>query len=450
MKKTALAVLVGCLVLLTCINNPNPVKAQRSPRVRVQQQVVSDTDTFFVTSTLLPDGQGGFAAGPRTSGRLVGPPETLGPDTVSFTSPSLTAAGTTFNISYDDPSITANVPAGDIANMKAAVAATVLQFTSKFNDSVNINIKVAANTTGLGQSTTSLRTTGGVSPGYTSLRTAMTTDQKSADDTAALAGSVPAVDPVAGAHDYIVSFAQSKAIGTHADDAVTLDGTFTFNGTVAYTYDPNNRVVAGKTDFIGVAMHEFSEIMGRIALMGQNLTGNPDYMEMDLFHYTGAGTRGLNNGPGRSFSIDNGTTLLKAFNNQVANPGSDLQDWASGTNDSFNAFSSPGVKNDMTAVDLRVMDALGYDRSILSAADVAISGRVVSASGSGIRNARVTLVDSRGHTLTALTNASGYYSFKAVPSGDTYIAQPSARGYAFGPRVMTVNDSFSDLTFIAQ
>ena len=48
------------------------------------------------------------------------------------------------------------------------------------------------------------------------------------------------------------------------------DGTFTFGGGFSYTYDPNNRAVAGKFDFIGVAMHEISEIMGRIGLMGEN------------------------------------------------------------------------------------------------------------------------------------------------------------------------------------
>src|SRR5205814_1811126 len=113
-------------------------------------------------------------------------------------------------------------------------------------------------------------------------------------------------------------------------------------------------------DFIGVAMHEFSEIMGRIPLMGENLSGSPDYMLMDLFHYTGAGLRGLNDGAGRFFSIDNGTTLLKAFNFPNGN-GSDPQDWASGTNDCFNAFSSSSVENDLTPVDLRVMDVIGYD-----------------------------------------------------------------------------------------
>ena len=43
--------------------------------------------------------------------------------------------------------------------------------------------------------------------------------------------------------------------------------------------------------------------------------------------------------------------------------GGDLQDWANGANDCFNAFSSDSVLNDLTAVDLRNMDAIGYDFS---------------------------------------------------------------------------------------
>ena len=58
------------------------------------------------------------------------------------------------------------------------------------------------------------------------------------------------------------------------------------------------------------------------------------------------------------FSINGGTTNLKAFN---SNSSGDLQDWASGTNDAFNAFSNSGVLNDMSAVDFQVMDVIGYD-----------------------------------------------------------------------------------------
>src|SRR6266853_49291 len=271
------------------------------------------------------------------------------------------AVALTINLTYDPDSTftAAGLSTADIASMKAASSYAASQFTNNFTDSIHVNIKVTAvsNPGTLGMSNTSLVSVSS----YTALRGAVSTDSTTADDATVLSagGSLPSTDPIGSAHMYLVTRAEAKALRLRADD-FTIDGTFTFGGRHSYTYDPANRAVSGKIDFIGVAMHEFSEIMGRIPLMGENLTGSPDYMLMDLFHYTGAGVRGLNDGAGRFFSIDNGTTLLKAFNFPNGN-GSDPQDWASGTNDCFNAFASSSVENDLTPVDLRVMDVIGYD-----------------------------------------------------------------------------------------
>src|SRR5436190_18385354 len=272
------------------------------------------------------------------------------------------AVALTINLTYDPDSTftTAGLSVADIANMKAAASYAASQFTDNFTDSVNVNIKVTAvsGRMTLGSSNTSLVSVSS----YTALRGAVSADLTTADDATVLSagGSLPAVDPIASAHMYLLTTAEAKALRLRADD-FTIDGTFTFGGGFSYTYDPANRAVSGKMNFIGVAMHEFSEIMGRIPGMGADFgNGSPDYMLFDLFHYTGAGVRGLNDGAGRSFSIDNGTTLLKAFNDAAANSGSDLQDWASGSNDTFNAFSNSSVENDLTPVDVGVLDAIGY------------------------------------------------------------------------------------------
>ena len=276
--------------------------------------------------------------------------------------PEVPATVLTINLTYDPDSTftTAGLSAADITAMKNANTFAAQQFTNSLHDPINVNILITAvaGTGTLGQSNTSL-----LLPSFTSMRDATHSDAKSADDTTATgaSGSLSSTltDPVGTAHDWLISKAQGKALSMTADN-LTQDGKYTFGGGFSYTYDSANRAVAGKIDYIGVSMHEFSEIMGRIGIQGtQSLTGNPDYMQMDLFHYTGAGTRGLNNGAGRSFSINAGTNLLKAFNN--GSTGGDLQDWASGTNDSFNAFSSSGVLNDYSAVDIRTMDAIGYD-----------------------------------------------------------------------------------------
>ncbi len=278
----------------------------------------------------------------------------------------LTSAGSAsaliFNLNYDpDATFTAaGLTAQNITDMKAANAYAAAQFSSNFSDPININIRITAvaGFATVGQSSTSLT---GLT--FAQLQARTTADSTTADDATATGagGSLSGADPVGGVHTYFVSRAEAKAIGLTADNAVTSDGTFTFGGGYTYTYDPNNRAIVGQIDFIGVAMHEMSEIMGRIGLMGANLNGNPDYMLMDLMHYTGAGVRGLNNGAGRFFSIDGGTSLLKAWNNNAL-LGGDISDWASGANDTFNAFSSSGVLNALTPVDLRLMDAIGYDR----------------------------------------------------------------------------------------
>jgi hypothetical protein len=272
-----------------------------------------------------------------------------------------TASALTINLSFDPDSTYTAAGVTDVAAMKAACTNAANQLTSRYSDPINVNIKVTASagTSDFGSSTAFLNSVSS----YNNLRAAFAADSKTADDatTVGNGGSLPAgADPIATTHMYLVARAQAKALGLLADD-MQNDGTFNFGGGQPWTYDPNNRKVAGKFDFIGVAVHEFTEIMGRTSLMGDMLgTGTPNYVAFDLFHYTGAGTRGLNSGPGRSFSFDNGTSLLIAFND--GGNGGDLQDWAGPAPDPFNAFGPPNEQDDLTPVDLQTMDVIGYDR----------------------------------------------------------------------------------------
>ena len=275
------------------------------------------------------------------------------------------ASALNINLTFDTDAnlMAAGLTATDIANMKAACASAATQFTSRYSDPINVNIKVTSSpgTNDLGSSSAALDPV----DSYATLRNAAAADAKTADDTTTVGagGSLRAgADPITTAHMYNVTRAQAKALGLRPDD-MQNDGSFNFGGGNKWTYDPNNRNVAGSFDFIGVAMHEYTEIMGRTSIMGDTLgTGTPIYIEFDLFHYTGPGARGLNNGPNRFFSFDNGTSLLIAFNDAVANPGSDLQDWAGPAPDSFNAAGPTGEQDDLTPVDLQVMDVIGYDR----------------------------------------------------------------------------------------
>ena len=328
-----------------------------------------------------------------------------------------TASALTINLTFDSDTVfmNAGLTPADIVNMRAACNYSALQFTTNYTDPINVNIFVTAvpGTGTLGMSSTFIFSI----PDYATLRNAMVADSTTPDDATALGvgGSVPMADPIGGSHLYVMTRAQVKALGLAPDD-LSRDGTYTFGGGFTYTYDPANRAVPGAFDFIGVTMHEFSEIMARIGLMGQNIFGQPDYMQFDLFHFTGAGVRGLNNGPGRSFSINNGTNLLKAFNN-AAMFGGDLQDWASGTNDTFNAFSSPGVQNDLTAVDLRVMDVIGYNR-------VGTPTPTPTATATATATFTPTPTPTATHTPTPTATATATFTPTPVPTA-TFTPTPS-------------------------
>jgi autotransporter-associated beta strand protein len=270
----------------------------------------------------------------------------------------LTAHGSapaiTINPTYD-ATVTSNVNSAAIQN---AFNYACLQFKNMFSDPINININVVAGTSGLGQSSTAIVGT----TTYTAMRSLMLADASSADDATATA-SLPVLSPLPGGSLIVYSRAQGKALSLITNDLVN-DGTYTFNATQPFTFDPANRQVPGTFDFIAVSEHEISEIMGRIAIEGFNFFGQADYIPGDLFRFTGAGVRKTTaTGSGVYLSIDSGATNLKTYN-QSGN-GGDIGDWASGTNDCYNAFSGTGVMNDMPPVDFTQMDVIGYNRTDL-------------------------------------------------------------------------------------
>jgi len=265
------------------------------------------------------------------------------------------------------PTFTANFNTNFGANAAAAQAAWIAAastFSSNFNDDITINITVdgVAGTGTLGASSTFLQ-----SISYPNLYNSVRNDATSADDTTATGagGSLggngalnSATDPVGTTHNWWLSTAQEKALGLIAAHGTASDGTTTFGAGFTYTFA--GAIVGGTYDFQGVALHEISEIMGRIGLSGSSVSGAPGYTLLDAYSFSAAAVRNLSNGANANFSLNSGNTMLKAFNNQ-ASLGGDSRDWASGVNDAFNAFSSSSVSNGLTAVDLRVMDAIGYN-----------------------------------------------------------------------------------------
>ena len=193
---------------------------------------------------------------------------------------------------------------------------------------------------------------------YATLKADLAANASSPADMTALA-NLPAADPSDGAGIF-VSAAQEKALGLLPANAAAIDGSvgFQVDGAdgVTYDYDPNDRAIAGETDFIGVAEHEITHALGRISGLSEI---SSQWTLMDLFRYSAPGVLGHTFGQAAYFSIDGGETNLDNFD-LTYDPGS----WGTGAgNDSFDAVGTTGVENPVTPTDLTLLSVLGFDIS---------------------------------------------------------------------------------------
>jgi hypothetical protein len=243
----------------------------------------------------------------------------------------------------------------NFANVQTAVNYAANEYQELFANPSTVNIDVtAADLTGQGGE---LGLSGAPFQGYYSysqIRAALINNvatHPSANGTSA-AASLPVTDPTGGSN-FVLGQAEMKALGlAPVVPLYPSDGSVTFTNSVAWTFDPNNRQVAGKYDFIGTAEHEISEVMGRFAVLRSD--NGKSYDLSDMYIYTAPGVRYLNSGGANAyFSVDNGVTGL---------PGSSVGNDYDGVNptDPFNMLTNPGQGHMLNPTDIANMEALGY------------------------------------------------------------------------------------------
>jgi hypothetical protein len=264
---------------------------------------------------------------------------------------------------------------GEITN---AITAAAQFYEAEISNSITISINFGYGEVGgtplsggaLGESQTNYDAVS-----YSTLRTALISHATSTDDLTAIS-NVPASDPT-GRGTWDVADSEAEALGLLNTSGTLMTGDVGISSSASFTYDPGNRAVSGDYDVIGVLEHEISEVMGRVGSLGAYL-GNNVYTPLDLFRYSANGTRDLSPGAGY-FSIDAGRTNLDAFNNPRT--GGDAADWSTSVvDDSYDAFSTIGVANTVSATDLRLMDVLGYTLAT-PAACYAAGTRILTAQG---------------------------------------------------------------------
>ena len=133
---------------------------------------------------------------------------------------------------------------------------------------------------------------------------------------------MPQSDPTGSkstSDDFYVTRADEKALGlnpgkvsandTSTDGYVGLSSSLTFflNGQANAIGNPGTT----QFDAVGALAHEMSEVLGRVAGLGQGSENNK-YTPLDLFRSLEPGERDLKPGPGRYFSIDN-TIMLSPY-----------------------------------------------------------------------------------------------------------------------------------------
>lgn len=87
-----------------------------------------------------------------------------------------------------------------------------------------------------------------------------------------------------------------------------------------------------------------------------------------------------------------------------------------------------------------------------TAAGASISGRVSTADGAGIRNAKVVVTgNSLTEPLVVTTGSFGYFTFDGLRTGETYVVTVNSQRYTFSTpsRVISLVDSVFDADFVA-
>ena len=128
-----------------------------------------------------------------------------------------------------------------------------------------------------------------------------------------------------------------------ANDTTTDDGSATF----ATDINPNL--------LVGVALHELTHAMGRVPYGPQ-----PDVF--DLYRFTTPGIRLFtDNIPANPayFSLNGGTTKIADYG-QNSDPSDFLNGGVQGGNDPFNEFYTGSTLQQLTSIDLKQLDALGF------------------------------------------------------------------------------------------
>ena len=219
--------------------------------------------------------------------------------------------------------------------------------------------------------------TGADSIDYATTKSWLTAAATSADDASSVNSLNSTTTP-----NVLVCTAQEKALGHFTGNAADIDGSVAFGTGIS------------PSSWTAVALHEITHAMGRST--SYYFDGVTPTI-LDLFRYDSLGHNQLTGGAAAYFSANGGATDLANYS-QSSDYG-DLVNDSVASNDPYDAFYNSNTSSSLTALDLRMLDVMGYNvgAPVLNHAPV-----VTAADQSVARN--VTLAAS---SLFSVTDADG-------------------------------------------
>jgi hypothetical protein len=318
---------------------------------------------------------------------------------------AVTTGGIIINLLFDAAAMAA--PASFRAGIQQA--ATIL--SSTIFDRITVNLKIDYSGTGGGAAA---GPDSGFFETYTSIRADLVNNATPGDT---IFNTLPSGSSIQGQSSVAVWNAQLKLLGFMAANDTTTD-----DGSATFATDINSSLL------VGVALHELTHALGRVPYGSQ-----PDVF--DLFRFTSAGVRLFSGGataPAAYFSVDGGTTKLADYG-KTSDASDFLNSGVQGPNDPFNEFYTGSTIQNLSAMDLKQLDALGFHITppvnhapvitVPSANVAATAGQVIAASS------LFTATDADGNTLsyyiyddnTAANSGHFVVNGTVVPAQDAYL-----------------------------
>jgi hypothetical protein len=390
---------------------PHLLQAPASPSEEDDFNVVGDEifATFSAWASWLSDGNP-FAPTPIVllPAASDGSSGTQGsPDSIM----AVTSGGITINLIFDTAALAAPQSFRDGIQQAVAIIAAAI------SDKITVNIKIDYSGTGHGASAGPDK---GLYEPYSWVRANLINNATPGDTTfnALTAGST-----IQGQTNVAVWNAQLKLWGViGANDTATDDGAATF----ATDIDPNL--------LVGVALHELTHAMGRVPY---GASSQPDIF--DFYRFTSPGTRlflGGATAPAAYFSLDGGNTKVADYG-RTSDPSDFLNSGVQGPNDPFNEFYNGGTSQQLTAADLKQLDALGFHLTSAAPGSLAISDASVAEGNSGttVETFVVTRTGGTAAFDVSFSTADG----SATVADHDYVAASGTLHFSAGVNTQTIS-----------